>query len=96
MTAMTAHGIVSDLRLAAKTMADTETFPTGQSIMTDAADEIERLRDQLVKVYTDRSFVMGFNEGWDAAVDSGEADESTAKKPRNEVIKLIHSVEPEA
>ena len=81
MSKMTQHGIVADLRQAAKVMADTDIFPTGQSIMTDAAVEIERLRDELVNMHTDRPFVMGFNQGWNAAVDSGEADESTAKKP---------------
>lgn len=37
-----------DLRQAARVMAETSnTFPTGQSIMADAADEIERLRTAL-------------------------------------------------
>jgi hypothetical protein len=80
MSKMTQHGIVADLRQAAKVMADIDIFQTGQSIMTAAAVEIERLRDELVRIQTDRPFVMGFNQGWDAAVDSGEADESTAKK----------------
>ena len=33
-----------DLRQGARVMAETGTFPTGQSIMLDAAAEIERLR----------------------------------------------------
>lgn len=35
-----------DLRQAARIMSEAgNVFPTGQSIMNDAADEIERLRD---------------------------------------------------
>jgi hypothetical protein len=54
-------------------MENVGTFPTGTCIMRDAAKEIERLRDQIVTLHTDRPFVVGFNQGWDAAVDSGEA-----------------------
>jgi hypothetical protein len=72
MSKMTQHGIVADLRQAASLMADTEIFPTGHSIMEDAAVEIERLRDELIRIQTDKPFVCGFNQGWDAAVDSGE------------------------
>lgn len=70
MGEMTNYGIVKDLRDAAKAMADTNTFPTGQSIMNDAAKEIERLRDELVRINTDRPFVVGFNQGWDAAIEA--------------------------
>ena len=47
LTAMRKH-LPKDLRLAASTMAETgNTFPTGQGIMNDAADEIERLTSAL-------------------------------------------------
>jgi hypothetical protein len=37
-----------DLRVAANIMADTNTFPTGQGIMRDAATRIEQLELQAV------------------------------------------------
>lgn len=77
MSKMTQHGIVKDLKDAARVMADTETFPTGQSIILDAAKEIERLRDELVKIHTDSPFVIGFNQGWDAALDTQTTTKET-------------------
>lgn len=73
MSEMTRHGIVLDLRLSAKVMADTDTFPTGQAILLDAANEIERLRDELVKLHCEQLYIAGFNNGWDAAVENGDA-----------------------
>lgn len=73
MSAMTDHGLTKDLKDAARVMAETGTFDTGQAIMLDAAKEIERLRDELVRMKSDRPYVMGFNAGWDAAMsESGE------------------------
>lgn len=39
-----------DLRSCARIMAETETFPSGQSVMIDAAVEIERLRSALTEI----------------------------------------------
>jgi hypothetical protein len=39
-----------DLRVAANIMADTNTFPTGQGIMRDAATRIEELEEALQNV----------------------------------------------
>jgi hypothetical protein len=43
-TAYIRERLVNDLRQAARVMAETGTFATGQGIMSDAADEITRLR----------------------------------------------------
>lgn len=42
--------LINDCRLAAKTLKDTETFPTGQGILLDAANEIELLRHTLKEI----------------------------------------------
>lgn len=44
MTDMARDRLPKDLRQAALIMAETGTFQTGQGLLTDAADEIERLR----------------------------------------------------
>jgi hypothetical protein len=47
MNSKVTERLPADLRQAARIMAETGTFETGQAIMSDAADEIERLRDAL-------------------------------------------------
>lgn len=73
MSKMTDHGITVELRAASKWLGDLDASHKAQNVMISAAVEIERLRDELVRIQTDRPFVCGFNQGWDAAVDSGEA-----------------------
>ena len=67
---MTSHGIVKALRVS----WDTEKSIISQTDQwmrerREAADEIERLRDDLVAIKTDRPYVMGWNEGRDAAIN---------------------------
>lgn len=50
MTDLMRERIPKDLRQAARIMAETDTFETGQAIMNDAAEEIERLRYVLLVV----------------------------------------------
>ena len=44
MDSLVRERLPKDLRQAARIMSEVGTFETGQSIMNDAADEIERLR----------------------------------------------------
>jgi uncharacterized Rossmann fold enzyme len=38
-------------------------------LMDRAADEIERLREENRRVISDRPYIVGFNAGWDAALE---------------------------
>jgi hypothetical protein len=72
MSKMTNHGITVELREASKWLGDLDASHKAQDLMAAASVEIESLRDKLVRIQTDGPFVCGFNQGWDAAVDSGE------------------------
>lgn len=44
-----------------------------------AHDEIDRLRAEVERVQSDRHYVIGANDGWDAAVEQGEASPAVGK-----------------
>jgi len=53
--------LCKDLRVGADVMAMNDVFPTGQSMMKQAADEIERLRDALVRIQDLTQHNMGMS-----------------------------------
>lgn len=72
MSKMTDHGITVELRAASKWLGDLDASHKAQKLMMDAATEIERLRDEMIRIQVDKPFICGFSQGWDAAVDSAE------------------------
>lgn len=60
--------IVGDCRDAAKALADSGQFETGQAILLEAAEEIERLREALVR-YGNRAALSNAKTELQPAID---------------------------
>ena len=48
-------------------------------VILAAHDEMDRLRAEVERVQSDRQYVIGANDGWDAAVEQGEASPAVGK-----------------